>query len=144
MARLNEINRKTDGQVVVAYDWAGSSSSDLQIADKELLRRDAELWEEASKLSAHWTSLLKSGRTEEAASLVTDQLRVTIKQTRWWASYRGQVKGCIRQVAQVVGAQAIVVRIDGGEFPCFGGAGSRAELAFSGAGYTVPQVRSLV
>ena len=117
MTRLNEINRQTDGQVVVAYDWAGSSSSDLQIADKELLRKDAELWETVSKLSAQWTSLHKAGSTEEAASLVMDQLRVAITQTRWWASYRGQVKGCIRQVAQTVGAQAIVVRIDGGASP---------------------------
>ncbi len=116
MARLNEINRQTDGQVVVAYDWAGSSSSDLQIADKELLRKDAELWDAVSKLSAEWTGLLKAGRKDEAAALVTDALTPTIKATRWWASYRGQVKGCIRQAAQTVGALAIVVRIDGGAF----------------------------
>ena len=114
MARLNEINRQTDGQVVVAYDWAGSSSSDLQIADKELLRKDAELWDAVSKLSAEWAGLLRAGRTDEAAALVMDVLAPTIKATRWWASYRGQVKGCIRQVAQAVDALAIVVRIDGG------------------------------
>ena len=114
MARLNEINRQTDGQVVVAYDWAGSSSSDLQIADKELLRKDAELWDAVSEMSTEWAGLLRAGRKDEAAALVTDVLAPTIRATRWWASYRGQVKGCIRQVAQAVGALAIVVRIDGG------------------------------
>ncbi len=117
MARLNEINRQTDGQVVVAYDWAGSSSSDLQLDDKELLRKDAQSWDAVSKLSAEWTGMLNAGRKEEAAALVTDTLSPAIKATRWWASYRGQVKGCIRQVAQVVGAVTLVVRIDGGAFP---------------------------
>jgi hypothetical protein len=117
MARLNEINRQTDGQVVVAYDWAGSSSSDLQIVDKELLRKDTELWDKVSQLSAEWTGLIKAGRQDDAAALVMDALNPTIRQTRWWASYRGQVKGCIRQAAQVVGALVIVGCIDGGALP---------------------------
>jgi hypothetical protein len=140
MAQLNEINRQTDGQVVVAYDWVGSSSSDLQIADKELLRKDAELWDAVSKLSAEWTGLLKAGRNDEADALVTDVLSPTIKATRWWASYRGQVKGCIRQVAQAVGALAIVVRIDGGA-SCLVGRVEYRALSRIGCTYAGPITR---
>ncbi len=79
-----------------------------------MLASEEQLWAEVSTISKLWGPLMEQKRFEEADALISNELAPVLTRTRWWASYRGQVKGQIRQVAQTKDAVAIVVQIDGG------------------------------
>ena len=105
MGWLQELCRSYVGRLVVAYDWAGSSSTDP---------RDQQWFDqifEAPKptLFDQW----KAARTAQERDSFVDAVETVLHETRWLSSYKGSIKAQIRETCQS-GAKAILVRIEGG------------------------------
>jgi serine/threonine protein kinase len=108
MGILQSLCRAHVGHMMVAYDWAGSSSGDPRdtpLFDKifTTIRADGKT------LFNSWAAATSPQDKEALIDLVQDILY----DTRWLSSYRGSIKAQIRQVCQGH-AKAILIRIDGG------------------------------
>jgi hypothetical protein len=108
MSHLQMLCRKYRGALVVAYDWAGSSSADL---------RDTPWFNKIFQDEHHdgktlFMSWVNAQSQDERAAYI-DEVEQILFHTMWWASYKGSVKSQIREVCQS-GHEAILIRIDGG------------------------------
>jgi hypothetical protein len=108
MSHLQMLCRKYRGALVVAYDWAGSSSTDLR--DTPWFNKIFE--DEHHDGKTLFTSWVKAQSQDERDAYI-DEVEQILFHTMWWASYKGSVKSQIREVCQS-GHEAILVRIDGG------------------------------
>jgi serine/threonine protein kinase len=107
MGWLQKLCRHFAGGLVVAYDWAGSSSADTR--DKQWFDRIFEARNSRGQtLFEEWTAA-PVGEKET----IIDAVQKILHETRWLASYRGSIKAQIRETCQS-GAKAILVRFDGG------------------------------
>jgi serine/threonine protein kinase len=107
MEVLQSLCRANVGHMMVAYDWAGSSSGDP---------RDTPLFDKIfTDIRANGMTLFstwKSASTEDRETLI-DEVQEILHETRWLSSYKGSIKAQVRQVCQGY-AKAILIRIDGG------------------------------
>jgi hypothetical protein len=107
MGWLQRLCRHYAGGFVVAYDWAGSSSTDAR--DKIWFDQIFEVRNcEGRSLFEEWTA----ASTAEKETLI-DAVEQILHETRWLASYKGSIKAQIRETCQS-GARAILVRFEGG------------------------------
>ena len=89
---IQSLCKEHPGAVSIAYDWAGSSSSD---------QRDQRLFDQIFKDTDSNGSTMFDGwcRADEAGKTVYDGLiRDIVLQTMWWKAYTAAVKAQIRQV----------------------------------------------
>ena len=108
MGILQQLCSHHIGRLVIAYDWAGSSSGDPR--DKTWFDK---IFEEPQ---SHGKTLFESWVTEEQCERrerLIDEVQEILAHTMWLSSYKGSVKAQIRQTCQS-GAKAILIRIDGG------------------------------
>jgi serine/threonine protein kinase len=121
MGLLQSLCRRYSGGLVVAYDWAGSTSTDdrdtvfFDMVFENRFIGPSNEFEHRCGHTLFETWQLAS--THEAKERWIDEVQSIILETRWWASYKGAVKAQIREVCQG-GAKAILVRIDGGPITC--------------------------
>jgi hypothetical protein len=107
MGWLQKLCRHFAGRLVVAYDWAGSSSTDSR--DKPWFDQIFEARNsEGRTLFEEWTA----APTAEKERLI-DVVAQILNETRWIASYKGSIKAQIRETCQG-GSKAILVRFEGG------------------------------
>jgi hypothetical protein len=108
MEVLQSLCRQYVGQMVVAYDWAGSSSGDP---------RDTPLFDKIFTDSrANGETLFHTwmaATAPEVKEALIDEVQGILDETRWLSSYKGSIKAQIRQVCQGH-SKAILIRIDGG------------------------------
>jgi serine/threonine protein kinase len=108
MGWLQELCRSYIGRLVVAYDWAGSSSADS---------RDQQWFDQIFEArNANDTTLFdrwKAAPTEQEKEALVDAVQTILEETRWLASYKGSIKAQIRETCQS-GAKAILVLLEGG------------------------------
>ena len=121
MGLLQSLCRRYSGALIVAYDWAGSTSTDDRdtiffdmIFENRFIGPSNE-FEHRCGHTLFETWQLASSHDEKERWI--DEVQSIILETRWWASYKGAVKAQIREVCQG-GAKAILVRIDGGPITC--------------------------
>ena len=108
MGWLQELCRSYAGRLVVAYDWAGSSSADprdQQWFDRIFVTHDAD----GLTLFDRW----RAAPTASEKDSLVDAVQEILHETRWLSSYRGSIKAQIRETCQS-GARAILVRFAGG------------------------------
>jgi serine/threonine protein kinase len=108
MGWLQELCRSYAGRLVVAYDWAGSSSADprdKQWFDRIFVTHDAN----GTTLFDRW----RSAPTANEKDSCVDDVEALLHETRWLSSYRGSIKAQIRETC-MGGATAILVRLEGG------------------------------
>jgi hypothetical protein len=108
MGWLQELCRSYAGRLVVAYDWAGSSSADprdKQWFDRIFVTHDAN----GMTLFDRW----RSAPTANEKDSCVDDVEALLHETRWLSSYRGSIKAQIRETC-MGGAAAILVRLEGG------------------------------
>jgi hypothetical protein len=108
MGWLQELCRSYAGRLVVAYDWAGSSSADprdQQWFDRIFVTRDAD----GTTLFDRW----RAAPTASEKESVVDAVQSILHETRWLSSYKGSIKAQVRETCQS-GARAILVRLEGG------------------------------
>ena len=82
MQRLQEISVRTDGQLIVAYDWAGSSSANADDAAVSQKLRERLLWDEISTLGKTWQGLMAANAFDSADRLIDEHIAPMVKQTR--------------------------------------------------------------
>ena len=94
--------------MVVAYDWAGSSTGDP---------RDTPLFDKIfADTGANGETLFHTwmaATAPEVKEALIDEVQGILDETRWLSSYKGSIKAQIRQVCQGH-SKAILIRIDGG------------------------------
>jgi hypothetical protein len=108
MGWLQELCRSYAGRLVVAYDWAGSSSADprdQQWFDRIFVTHDAD----GTTLFDRW----RAAPTASEKESVVDAVQSILHETRWLSSYKGSIKAQVRETCQS-GARAILVRLEGG------------------------------
>jgi serine/threonine protein kinase len=108
MGWLQKLCRHFAGRLVVAYDWAGSSSvdsRDTEWFDRIFTVRNAE----GQTLFEEWMR----APTAEQKDKIIDDVEKLLHETRWLSAYKGSIKAQIRETCQS-GAKAILVRIEGG------------------------------
>jgi serine/threonine protein kinase len=108
MGWLQELCRSYPGRLVVAYDWAGSSSADprdQQWFDRIFVTRDPD----GMTLFDRW----REAPTASEKDPFVDDVQALLYETRWFSSYKGSIKAQIRETCQS-GVKAILVRLEGG------------------------------
>ena len=107
MGWLQRLCRHFAGGFVVAYDWAGSSSTDVR--DKRWFDQIFEVRDsEGRTLFEEWTAAPR----DEKERLI-DRVEQLLFETHWLDSYKGSIKAQIRETCQS-GAKAILIRFEGG------------------------------
>jgi serine/threonine protein kinase len=108
MGWLQELCRIYVGQLVVAYDWAGSSSADPR--DQRWFDQIFDIRNgDGMTLFDQW----KAAPTEEGKERLLDAVEAILYETRWLSAYKGSIKAQIRETCQC-GSKAILVRLVGG------------------------------
>jgi hypothetical protein len=139
MGWLQELCRRYVGRLVVAYDWAGSSSADprdQQWFDQIFDVRDAD----GMTLFDQW----KAAPTEQEKESFVDAVQKILDETRWLPSYRGSIKAQIRETCNS-GAKAILVLLEGGpitrvEARLMGALISEAKADLAHLGVSAPEI----
>ena len=107
MGWLQRLCRHFAGGFVVAYDWAGSSSTDVR--DKRWFDQIFEVRDsEGRTLFEEWTA----APMDQKERLI-DRVEQLLFETHWLDSYKGSIKAQIRETCQS-GAKAILIRFEGG------------------------------
>ena len=107
MGWLQKLCRHFAGGFVVAYDWAGSSSTDARDKpwfDQIFKAADSD----GRSLFQEWTE----APMEQKEGLI-DRAERLLFETHWLASYKGSIKAQMRETCQS-GAKAILLRFEGG------------------------------
>jgi ABC-type branched-subunit amino acid transport system substrate-binding protein/serine/threonine protein kinase len=139
MGWLQELCRSYVGRLVVAYDWAGSSSADSrdqQWFDQIFDHRNAD----GLTLFDRW----RAAPTAQEKEALVDAVQAILHETRWLSSYKGSIKAQIRETCQA-GAKAILVRLEGGpitrvEARVMGQLMSEARSDLAQLGVSAPQI----